>query len=659
MDNTYTVGSNGVRLNPVDQAASKGLTALRVQNGMPTIDLAPVEVTAPINMTRYGMRRENPKYAKVKEIEAWYGVDAARDYLYGTQLSDLSDKMGEVFSEGLIAAGTADIPLGKLFQKAPVLSTVEKTAGKTVLGKGYNIFRSVGKTAKEDLIPSAEHPTLIQQARMSTPEMKEKFINQLPTEDKKKGWQVFKEMFEGEGSTTYKDYLDDVYEVTDLHTRKENSALGFSTRMGDPGSVQVGMRSQDFLGTFGKRATNMEKAMVEAHEKTHGMVDNFSDAMKTDLKNSTTSQRIGGYKKAEFYDEMLPRMAMFKNALGMNGNQEFTKASMDLLRETYKSLPMSYDFKKVFNIVPKNSPQEAQFIKNMNKYAFAGAGAVVAGTGLTKKAFGGQLGPGADPANMGLSLEQIRARKLQQFAKDHPTYKKKEGYEPAPSIKYVKGAAALGSVAPNPWIAIPSKIVGTVGDLYTGTRYIMDGQTRAGLTDYGEALVGLIPFGKQMTKAARAKNTALAVAKGAADVDDATTAIEAATNQLTAPKKKAMGGKVESRYVANLNDQAKGGTITPLSQNSGKINGPSHKQGGVDLPEYNAEVEGKESIADDYIFSHQLGFAQKHIPLAKAKGKIEAKPRTQERVNALARLQAGENRLKQEQELVKQAQQWQ
>lgn len=94
--------------------------------------------------------------------------------------------------------------------------------------------------------------------------------------------------------------------------------------------------------------------------------------------------------------------------------------------------------------------------------------------------------------------------------------------------------------------------------------------------------------------------------------------------------------------------------MTPLSSNSVEANGPSHERGGIDLPSYNSEVEGKETIADDYVFSHRLGFAQIHKPIAKAKGKIEGKAPTQERLNALNRLQGAEQRLKQRQELVKQ-----
>lgn len=349
IDNTYSVGRNNVPMSIINQAQANGTNAYRVENGLPTIDLPLVEVNGSINMTKYGMLRNNPKFKKVMEIERKEGVDAARRWLYSTQLSDLSDKMGNTFSEALITGGTWDIPIGKAY-------------------KEFKAWQHA-----DDIISLSEHPTLIQEARMRTPEMKEKFINQLPTINENKSFSFAKEQFMGKNNSSYEELLDEVYSSTNLHTRRNNSALGFSNSIGDPGSVQRNMRSQDIFGLFGKRASNMDKAMIEAHEKTHGMVDNFSEEMMKDLKNSTTKKNLPGYK-THFNEEVIARMSMMKNALGMSGNEEFTKTQMDYLRKNYKNLPVSFDYKRMFDIVPKNSSQEKQFIKNMNKYAFGTAG---------------------------------------------------------------------------------------------------------------------------------------------------------------------------------------------------------------------------------------------------------------------------------------------
>lgn len=96
-----------------------------------------------------------------------------------------------------------------------------------------------------------------------------------------------------------------------------------------------------------------------------------------------------------------------------------------------------------------------------------------------------------------------------------------------------------------------------------------------------------------------------------------------------------------------------GGSATQLGNNSIEINGPSHEQGGVDLPAAAANLEGKETIANGYVFSKELGFAKVHKPIAKAIGRIEAKPLTKDRINSLKNLKAREVSLMETQEQLK------
>lgn len=114
----------------------------------------------------------------------------------------------------------------------------------------------------------------------------------------------------------------------------------------------------------------------------------------------------------------------------------------------------------------------------------------------------------------------------------------------------------------------------------------------------------------------------------------------------------AMGGSLKNRYYDNV--QTTGGNLKPLSKNSAEVQGPSHEQGGVDLPQYQSELEGKETLDGDYVFSNRLGFAQRHKKLATAIGKIEQKPATPDRLNALKRLNTQVDSLKQAQEQIRQ-----
>jgi hypothetical protein len=115
------------------------------------------------------------------------------------------------------------------------------------------------------------------------------------------------------------------------------------------------------------------------------------------------------------------------------------------------------------------------------------------------------------------------------------------------------------------------------------------------------------------------------------------------------------GGDLGGQNRSPLNDYiTSGGQAKPLSSENAVIKGNSHAEGGVVMPGLDAEVEGGESTLNNFIFSKKLGFADRHIPIAKAKGIIEKKPRTLERANSLRRLMQREQDLAAEQEDYKQ-----
>lgn len=114
--------------------------------------------------------------------------------------------------------------------------------------------------------------------------------------------------------------------------------------------------------------------------------------------------------------------------------------------------------------------------------------------------------------------------------------------------------------------------------------------------------------------------------------------------------KKEFGGEITAPLARAY---MTGGSAKSLSSDNAELKGNSHANGGIDIPSMGAEVEGGETTVGDYVFSKKLGFAALHKPIAVAKGKIESKPATSERVNSMKLLQAREERLKQAQELVK------
>jgi len=119
-------------------------------------------------------------------------------------------------------------------------------------------------------------------------------------------------------------------------------------------------------------------------------------------------------------------------------------------------------------------------------------------------------------------------------------------------------------------------------------------------------------------------------------------------------------GALMNGYYANggplnvADQQTEGGTATQLNSSAAEFNGPSHEQGGIQIPGMQAEVEGKETTNGSYVFSDRLGFAKLHKPIAKAIGNIEKKALSPERVNSIKLLKEKENQLKLSQEYTKQ-----
>lgn len=125
-------------------------------------------------------------------------------------------------------------------------------------------------------------------------------------------------------------------------------------------------------------------------------------------------------------------------------------------------------------------------------------------------------------------------------------------------------------------------------------------------------------------------------------IENKNTGVKRALGYGPALASKAMGGKLASAYN---NTKAIGGTITPQSSDGALVQGQAHSKGGVKLPAKGAELEGGETMKDDYVFSKELGFADIHKPLLKSKGIIEQKPATPERINALKLIERKENEL--------------
>lgn len=112
-----------------------------------------------------------------------------------------------------------------------------------------------------------------------------------------------------------------------------------------------------------------------------------------------------------------------------------------------------------------------------------------------------------------------------------------------------------------------------------------------------------------------------------------------------------------------MSEYKNGGNVQQLSKNIVEFKGNSHEMGGIKEPVVNgrvlegAEVEGGETMQGNFIFSEELGFAQRHKPLAKMLGKLEKKTQSNpnDKINnsTIARVNSQINSLKKEQEETK------
>lgn len=134
--------------------------------------------------------------------------------------------------------------------------------------------------------------------------------------------------------------------------------------------------------------------------------------------------------------------------------------------------------------------------------------------------------------------------------------------------------------------------------------------------------------------------------------------METAGGTVVRPEDRRKPGSAYSRpladnYLSRMT-RADGGSLTPMSNDSVSINGPSHEGGGVQLPDAGAEVEGGETMKGNFVFSDRLGFADEHKRISKAIGRVQAKGvMTPEKVNAIRRMQDQENTLALSQEYMK------
>lgn len=99
-----------------------------------------------------------------------------------------------------------------------------------------------------------------------------------------------------------------------------------------------------------------------------------------------------------------------------------------------------------------------------------------------------------------LTKEELERRDNELFLKT--LRKEQTAYKPSKQVDKLKERLSEAHLASIPFSETPigattylgTALAGATGDLYTGTRYLFDGQIKNALTDYGEALINFLPY---------------------------------------------------------------------------------------------------------------------------------------------------------------------
>jgi hypothetical protein len=146
------------------------------------------------------------------------------------------------------------------------------------------------------------------------------------------------------------------------------AALGLG-KIGQPGTVY-----SDGVTKTGQLLTDRQKDIIAGHEAYHGMVDAQGSA-STEVKSGFDWEAFNGlvdhgsvaqpsYLREP--DELLARMAQFKNYFGMSANEQFTAEHLAHARQHYVGdTGLDNGISLMLNIVTPNT--EARFVELMNE----------------------------------------------------------------------------------------------------------------------------------------------------------------------------------------------------------------------------------------------------------------------------------------------------
>lgn len=229
------------------------------------------------------------------------------------------------------------------------------------------------------------HPSLLLHERLQHPEIKKRFMELKTaarsslyedddTENQFRKHTQFKQHYTSQ-LDEYDANLARVFASTEIGEAadfyKEPNNLGRNNGIGKPGAVFTDAAHKD-----GTPLTSRQKALIEAHEKGHGMrdfvtTDEFATLISTLDQDRMRTYRIEKGGKPNSYmqrpEEIVERMSQLKNYFGFSGTEPFTKKHLEYARAHYVTDTGLDNMMSEFftGITPET---EEHFIRVMNTY---------------------------------------------------------------------------------------------------------------------------------------------------------------------------------------------------------------------------------------------------------------------------------------------------
>ena len=296
----------------------------------------------------------------------------------GEQLADDPLKYGYTMSLlGMLDPETQGQALSNTLDLSVVIPAARMAAGPLVKNTPVMLDEIMSTAAPKGNM-YGQNQVLTQRSRMLDPAVKRKFFANQAPEPEVPASMFTKSPKDLGNRITPENYEDFVNRI--------HGSTGYELAVAPKTGNNLGIGSYGKQGIVYRDAplNNLGKDIINAHEKSHGI---FAGTMSPEMERALlkpfgTNKPIPHYSAKHQADEVLSRMAQFKNAVGIGDNQTFTLGHLNLIRKNYADQFIDNGITEMLAKIKPGSVGEREFLINMNKFAFGLTGVGLTGFGI-------------------------------------------------------------------------------------------------------------------------------------------------------------------------------------------------------------------------------------------------------------------------------------